>query len=164
MHSNNRSVASRILAALCLFVVGVVSSASAAEKNLVDTAQSAGQFSTLLKAVETAELGETLKSGGPFTLFAPTDEAFAKLPPAELDALLKDKAKLAEVLKFHLVSGTVNSTEVAKLSTAKTVEGQELAIDATKGVKVGSATVTKTDITASNGVIHVIDTVLMPKM
>jgi uncharacterized surface protein with fasciclin (FAS1) repeats len=114
--------------------------------------------------VETAELGETLKSGGPFTLFAPTDEAFAKLPQADLDALLKDKAKLAEVLKFHLVPGTVSSMEVAKLSAAKTLEGEELAIDATKGVKVGTATVTKTDITASNGVIHVIDTVLMPKM
>jgi uncharacterized surface protein with fasciclin (FAS1) repeats len=164
MHSTNRSVASRVLAALCLVVCGVVSSASAADKNLVDTAQSAGQFSTLLKAVETAELGETLKSGGPFTLFAPTDEAFAKLPQADLDALLKDKAKLAEVLKFHLVPGTVSSMEVAKLSAAKTLEGEELAIDATKGVKVGTATVTKTDITASNGVIHVIDTVLMPKM
>jgi uncharacterized surface protein with fasciclin (FAS1) repeats len=137
--------------------------ASAQGKDVVDTAVAAGSFKTLAAALQAAGLVETLKGKGPFTVFAPTDEAFAKIPKADLEALLKDKAKLAAVLTYHVVPGKVMAADVAKLHTAKTVQGGQLTIDASKGVKVDDATVTKTDIAASNGVIHVIDTVLMPK-
>lgn len=132
-------------------------------KTIVETAVAAGQFKTLVKAIQAAELESTLSGTGPFTVFAPTDEAFAKLPAGALDGLLKDKAKLKGVLTYHVVSGKVMAAEVTKLKEAATVNGQKVTIDTKDGVKVNDAKVTKTDIEASNGVIHVIDTVLMPK-
>lgn len=130
--------------------------------DIVDTAMAAGSFNTLVTAVKAAGLVDTLKGPGPLTVFAPTDEAFAKLPAGALDALLKDKQKLTAVLTYHVVPGKVMAADVAKLSSAKTVQGQSLPIDTKMGVKVGAANVVKTDIVASNGVIHVIDTVLIP--
>lgn len=130
--------------------------------DIVDTAVAAGSFNTLVTAVKAAGLVDTLKGPGPFTVFAPTDEAFAKLPAGTLDALLKDKDKLAAVLTYHVVAGKVMAADVAKLSSARTVQGQSLTIDTKSGVKVGAANVVKTDIVTSNGVIHVIDTVLLP--
>ena len=137
-------------------------------KNIVETAIDAGSFNTLVAAVKAADLVKTLSSPGPFTVFAPTDEAFAKLPAGTIDALLKDKAKLTSILTYHVVSGKVMSNDVKTLSSAVTVQGQELSIDAKRwhlhrNVKVNGANVTKTDIECSNGVIHVIDKVLMPK-
>ena len=133
--------------------------------DIVDTAV-AGKFNTLVAAVKAAGLVETLKGAGPFTVFAPTDEAFAKLPAGTLEDLLKpaNKAKLQSVLTYHVVSGKVMAADVVKLHTAKTVEGQNVTIKATGGkVTVDAANVTKTDIVASNGVIHVIDAVILPK-
>ena len=139
--------------------------ATTAVADIVDTAV-AGKFNTLVAAVKAAGLVETLKGDGPFTVFAPTDEAFAKLPKGTLDDLLKpeNKTKLQNILKYHVVSGKVMAADVVKLDTAKTVEGQNVTIKATGGqVMVDSANVTKTDIVASNGVIHVIDAVILPK-
>lgn len=132
-------------------------------KDIVDTATEAGNFTTLLKAIETAGLKDTLKGPGPFTVFAPNDEAFAKLPKGDLDKLLKNKKKLTDLLNYHVVSGAaVKSTEAAAMPTAKTVQGGEIAIDASNGVKLnGEATVVSADIATTNGVIHVIDTVLV---
>ncbi len=131
--------------------------------DIVDTAKSAGSFNTLVAAVEAAGLVDTLKGTGPFTVFAPTDAAFAKIPKAKLDALLKDKAALAKILTYHVVSGNVMAADV-KPGMVKTVEGSSVTIKAMGGkVMVDKAHVTKTDIAADNGVIHVIDTVLMPK-
>lgn len=133
--------------------------------DIVDTAI-AGKFSTLVAAVKAAGLVETLKGAGPFTVFAPTDEAFAKLPAGTLDSLLKaeNKAKLQALLKYHVVAGKVMAADVAKLSSAKTVEGHSTTIRTTKGsVTVDGAHVTNADIGASNGVIHVIDAVIQPK-
>ncbi|MCE9579775.1 MAG: fasciclin domain-containing protein [Deltaproteobacteria bacterium] len=130
--------------------------------DIVDVAVGAGSFNTLVTAIKAAGLVETLKGPGPFTVFAPTDEAFAKLPPGALDALLADKGKLTAVLTYHVVAGKVMAADAAKLTSAKSVQGGELTIDASNGVKVGGATVIKADIEASNGVIHVIDTVLLP--
>jgi len=133
--------------------------------DIVDTAI-AGKFSTLVAAVKAAGLVETLKGAGPFTVFAPTDEAFAKLPTGTLDSLLKaeNKTKLANILKYHVVAGKVMAADVVKLHSAKTVEGQDVNIKTVNGaVTVENAHVTKTDIEASNGVIHVIDSVLLPK-
>lgn len=132
-------------------------------KDIVDTAVAAGSFKTLASALQAAGLVETLKGKGPFTVFAPTDEAFARIPKADLDALLKDKAKLTRVLTYHVVPGKVMAADVAKLSQAKTVEGQSLKIDTSAGVKVDGANVIKADIQASNGVIHVIDSVILPR-
>lgn len=132
--------------------------------DIVETAVSAGSFTTLATALEAAGLVETLKGEGPFTVFAPTDEAFAKLPEGALDALLQDKEKLAAVLTYHVVPGNIPSGDVAALSSARTVNGKELEISAEGGkVMVGGATVTQADVPASNGVIHVIDTVLLPE-
>jgi transforming growth factor-beta-induced protein len=136
--------------------------ADAAVKDIVDTAV-AGKFDTLVTAVKAAGLVETLKGEGPFTVFAPTDGAFAKLPKGTLEALLKDPAKLRTVLKYHVVSGKVGSGEVVKLTSAKTLLGQTVKIDAANGVKVNDANVTEVDIACKNGVIHVIDTVLLPQ-
>ncbi len=133
-------------------------------RDIIETAAAAGSFNTLAAAIEAAGLTETLKGEGPFTVFAPTDEAFAKLPEGTVDALLKDKARLTAILTYHVVPGRVNSEEVAGLSSTKTVNGADLAIKVQDGkVMVGQATVTQTDIAASNGVIHVIDQVLLPK-
>jgi uncharacterized surface protein with fasciclin (FAS1) repeats len=135
---------------------------SAQAKDIVDTAVGAGNFKTLAAALTAAGLIDTLKGKGPFTVFAPTDEAFAKIPKADLDALLKDKAKLTAVLTYHVVPGKVMAKDV-KAGKVKTVQGSELTISTTAGVKVDNATVVKTDIGADNGVIHVIDSVIMPK-
>lgn len=136
-----------------------------AKSDIVDTAVSAGQFKTLVAAVKAADLESTLRGTGPFTVFAPTDEAFAKLPAGTVESLLKpeNKAKLRSILTFHVVSGKVLSTEAVKLSTAKSVQGKDLKLDASSGgLKVGGAKVVKADIETTNGVIHVIDTVLIP--
>ena len=130
--------------------------------DIVDTAVKAGSFKTLATALTAAGLVDTLKGPGPFTVFAPTDEAFAKIPKAQLDALLKDKAKLTAVLTYHVVPGKVMAADV-KAGKVKTVQGSELTVSTKGGVKIDKAKVTKTDIVADNGVIHVIDTVLMPK-
>jgi len=137
-------------------------SVSAQAKDIVDTAVGAGNFKTLAAALKAAGLIDTLKGKGPFTVFAPTDEAFAKIPKADLDALLKDKAKLTAVLTYHVVPGKVMAKDV-KAGKVKTVQGSELTISTTGGVKVDNATVVKTDIGADNGVIHVIDSVIIPK-
>ena len=131
--------------------------------DVVDTAVAAGNFSTLVTAIKAAGLVETLKGEGPFTVFAPTDAAFKKIPEAQLAALLEDKAALTKVLTYHVVPGKVMAADVVKLNSAKTVEGQSVTISSSGGVMVDNANVVKTDITASNGVIHVIDTVIMPK-
>jgi uncharacterized surface protein with fasciclin (FAS1) repeats len=132
-------------------------------KDIVDTAIAAGSFKTLATALQAAGLVETLKGQGPFTVFAPTDEAFARIPKADLDALLKDKARLTRVLTYHVVPGELMAADVVKLKEAKTVEGQSLKIDASAGVKVDGANVIKADVAASNGVIHVIDAVILPR-
>ncbi|WP_022960964.1 fasciclin domain-containing protein [Halopseudomonas pelagia] len=135
-----------------------------AAADIVDTAVAAGSFETLVTAVQAAGLVETLKGEGPFTVFAPTDEAFAKIPQADLEALLADREKLTQVLTYHVVSGKVMAADVISMTSAETVQGGTLTIDASDGVKVNDANVTATDIKVSNGVIHVIDTVLMPGM
>jgi len=131
--------------------------------NIVETAVSAGTFKTLVQAVQAAALVETLSGQGPFTVFAPGDDAFAKLPAGTVDSLLKDIPKLKDVLTYHVVAGKVMAADVAGLTSAKTVQGKELSIDTKDGVKVNEAKVVKADIEADNGVIHVIDTVLIPK-
>ena len=133
--------------------------------DIIDTAVAAGTFKTLAAALGAADLVGTLKGAGPFTVFAPTDDAFAKLPAGTVEALLKDVPKLKSILTYHVVSGKVLAADVVKLDgkSAKTVNGAEVAIATTGGVKLnGSSTVVKTDIECTNGVIHVIDTVLMP--
>lgn len=131
--------------------------------DIVDTAVNAGSFSTLVAAIKAANLADTLKGTGPFTVFAPTDEAFAKLPEGTVDALLKDIPKLKKILTYHVVSGKVMAADVAKLKSAPTVEGSNVKINASNGgVKVNNATVATADVAADNGVIHIIDTVLMP--
>ncbi len=135
-----------------------------AEKDIVETAVASGKFKTLVAAVTAADLVETLKSKGPFTVFAPTDEAFAKLPKGTVEGLLKDKKALTAVLTYHVVPGKVMAADVVKLKSAKTVQGNSLAI-ATKGdgVTINGVNVVVTDIVCKNGVIHVIDAVLLPK-
>jgi uncharacterized surface protein with fasciclin (FAS1) repeats len=135
---------------------------SAQAKDIVDTAVDAGSFKTLATALGAAGLVETLKGKGPFTVFAPTDEAFAKIPKADLEALLKDKAKLTAVLTYHVVPGKVMAADV-KAGKVKTVQGSDITVTTKGGVMVNKAKVIKTDIVADNGVIHVIDTVIMPK-
>ena len=130
--------------------------------DIVDTAVNAGSFSTLVAAVKAANLVDTLKGKGPFTVFAPTDEAFAKLPAGTVEALLKDVPKLKKILTYHVVSGKVMAADVTKLKSATTVEGSDVKIDASSGVKINDSTVTTPDVAADNGVIHIIDTVLIP--
>jgi len=131
-------------------------------KSIVKTARRAGQFNTLITALERTGLADTLKGVGPFTVFAPTDQAFAKLPPGTLNALLADPAKLRSILLYHVVSGDVRASEVVRLTNAKTVNGASVRISYDQGVKVDQANVVSTDVLARNGVIHVIDTVLIP--
>lgn len=132
-------------------------------KDIVDTAVSAGSFNTLATALQAGDLVETLKGSGPFTVFAPTDEAFAKLPEGTLEALLKDKDKLRAILTYHVVPGKVMAAQVVTIDEAKTVNGKKIKVSKKdNGVQVDKANVVKTDIVASNGVIHVIDTVLIP--
>lgn len=158
-----------ILKSMAAGVIAVALSASAMaagkKADIVQTAVEAGNFKTLVAAVKAAGLVETLQGPGPFTVFAPTDQAFAKLPAGTVENLLKpeNKSKLVAVLTYHLVPGKVMSKDVAgKKTSAKSVEGSEINVDATKGVKVDDAKVIKADIEASNGVIHVIDKVIMP--
>lgn len=142
-----------------LLAFGALTAAHA--KDIVDTAVSAGSFKTLVAAVQAAGLVDTLKGPGPFTVFAPSDEAFAKIPKAQLDALLQDKAKLTAVLTYHVVPGKVMAQDV-KAGKVKTVQGGEITVGTMGGVTVDNAKVVATDVAASNGVIHVIDTVIMP--
>jgi uncharacterized surface protein with fasciclin (FAS1) repeats len=153
------------LIAAFIAVSGARGAAQAPSKDIVDTAVAAGSFTTLAKALQAAGLVDTLKGEGPFTVFAPTDEAFAKLPPGTLDELLKpeNKAKLTRILTSHVVAGKVTAAEVMKMKSAKALSGVTLHIKASgKTVMVDNAKVVKTDIMASNGVIHVIDTVIVP--
>lgn len=146
-----------------LAVLGISPAAHAGEKDIVDTAVAADGFQTLVTAVKAAGLVDALKSEGPFTVFAPTDEAFGKLPKGTVESLLKDKEKLQAVLKYHVVPGKVTAAQVVKLRSADTLLGQPLDIAAGDGVKINQANVVKTDIMCTNGVIHVIDAVLLPK-
>ncbi len=155
------------LASAALLVVGLAPFASAADKpkDIVETAVAAGNFKTLAAALKAADLVDALKGDGPFTVFAPTDEAFSKLPKGTLESLLKpeNKSKLAAILKYHVVSGKVMAKDVVKLSEAKTLQGSAAKITVKDGnVSVDKALVTKTDIQTSNGVIHVIDSVILP--
>ena len=150
---------SKLAAGVALALITSVASAA----DIVETAISAGQFKTLVTALQEANLVDTLKGDGPFTVFAPTDAAFAKLPAGALDALVKDKDKLAAVLTYHVVPGKVMAAQV-KPGKVKTVQGESLNVSTQGGsVMVDNAKVLKTDIGASNGVIHVIDTVILPK-
>ena len=139
-----------------------LTAAAAQAKDIVDTAVAAGDFKTLAAALEKAGLIDTLKGKGPFTVFAPTDAAFAKVPKKDLDALLADKSRLASVLTYHVVPGSVMAKDV-KAGKVKTVQGSDLTLSTSGGVKVDGANVVKTDIVADNGVIHVIDSVVLPK-
>lgn len=153
---------SRSIRALCAGAILAASSVATAATDIVDTAISAGNFKTLVAAVQAAGLVDTLKGPGPFTVFAPTDAAFAKIPKAQLDALLADKAKLSAVLTYHVVPATVMAKDV-KAGDAPTVNGKPLRITTTGGtVMVNKSKVIKTDFVASNGVIHAIDTVMLP--
>jgi uncharacterized surface protein with fasciclin (FAS1) repeats len=159
-----RIVQAGFIAAL-VAVAAPFATAQAPSKDIVDTAVAAGSFNTLAKALQAAGLVDTLKGKGPFTVFAPTDEAFAKLPAGTLEDLLKpeNKAKLQQILTYHVVPGKVGSAQVVKMSSAKAVSGDEIAIKTSgKTVMVNNATVVKAYVEASNGVIHVIDTVIMP--
>ena len=131
--------------------------------DIVHTAVKAGSFNTLVAAVKAAGLVDTLKGAGPFTVFAPTDEAFTKLPDGTVDALLKDIPKLKKILTYHVVSGKVKAADFSlTLKSATTVEGSDVKIDASNGVKINDAKVSTPDVAADNGVIHIIDTVLIP--
>lgn len=153
-----------VLGATALFgFMSRTSADDASKKDIVDTAVGAGGFKTLVAAVKEAELVETLKGEGPFTVFAPTDEAFSKIPKEKLEALLKDKKALAAVLTYHVVSGKVMAADVVKLDSAKTVQGKSITIVTKDGkVTINGANVVKTDIVCKNGVIHVIDAVILP--
>lgn len=133
------------------------------DNTIVAVAERAGSFTTLIAALQAAGLDEVLKGDGPFTVFAPTDEAFAKLPAGTVEALLKDVPKLKQILLYHVAAGRVMAADVVKLHQVKTVQGQSLDIKAKDGVRIGKAVVVKADVAASNGVIHVIDTVLLPR-
>lgn len=153
--------------ALSLVVAPIAANAqgmAAPAKDIVTVAVENGSFKTLAAALTAAGLVETLQGKGPFTVFAPTDAAFAKLPAGTVEALLKDKEKLTAILTYHVVAGKVEAKDVVKLTSAKTVNGKSVAIKVVDGkVMVDAATVTGADVQASNGVIHVIDTVILPK-
>jgi uncharacterized surface protein with fasciclin (FAS1) repeats len=158
-------IVQRMMTAVALVLVAA-GAASAQKSDIVDTAVAAGQFNTLAAALKAAGLVDTLKGDGPFTVFAPTDAAFAKLPKGAVEDLLKpeNKARLAAILTYHVVPGKVMAADVVKVKEARTVQGSSLKIHTGGGkVMVDGATVVKTDIAASNGVIHVIDSVVMPK-
>lgn len=161
-----RMIAAVVMTGLVLAAGSFSTARAKSEKDIVDTAVAAGSFKTLAAALQAAGLVETLKSKGPFTVFAPTDEAFAKLPAGTVEDLLKpeNKEKLKAILLYHVVAGRVTSKEVVKLHSAKTVNGESVTIAAKDGkVMIDGATVTKADVEASNGVIHVIDSVILPK-
>lgn len=152
-----------LMVAFVVVASAAFAAAPAAKQDIVDTAIAAGNFTTLVTAIQAAGLVETLKGEGPFTVFAPTDDAFAKLPAGTLESLLADQDKLVAILTYHVVPGKVMSTDVVKLSSAKTVQGQSVKISSTSGVKIDGANVVTADIEATNGVIHVIDTVILPQ-
>jgi len=153
-----------ILAVAVIILGSAHLNANMGEKTIVETAIAAGSFNTLVTAVKAAGLVETLSSEGPFTVFAPTDDAFSKLPAGTIEALLQDKEKLTAILTYHVVSGKVMAADVLNLTSAKTVNGQSITIKVMDGtVMVNGAKVIKTDIVCSNGVIHVIDAVILPK-
>ena len=156
-------MAAGLAVAVALMVGTSVPGRTDPQKDIVDNAVEAGSFKTLAAALQAAGLIETLKGAGPFTVFAPTDEAFAKLPAGTLEALLKDKPKLTEVLTYHVVPGKLMAADVVKLTEAKTVQGQSIKINTMGGVKVDNANVGMTDIVASNGVSPVIDAVILPQ-
>lgn len=143
-------------------VTGDTATAAEATANIVDTAINAGSFNTLVDALNAAGLAETLQGPGPFTVFAPSDEAFAKIPEKIRSAIIADKDALTELLTYHVISGEVSAADVARLNSAETVQGSAITIDTSNGVKVDGASVTTADIRASNGIIHVIDTVMIP--
>jgi uncharacterized surface protein with fasciclin (FAS1) repeats len=154
-----------LLAATAIAVSGFIATSQAFASDIVDTAIKAGDFKTLVAALEAAGLVDTLKGAGPFTVFAPTDEAFAKLPSGTVDDLLKpeNKDKLVAILTYHVVAGKVMAADVAgKETMAKSIEGTEIKVNGLNGVMVDDATVVTADIVADNGVIHVIDAVIMP--
>ena len=159
-----KKVAWGTLAALVISAVLARVSAADQTKDIVDTAVAAGSFKTLGTALQAAGLVDTLKGSGPFTVFAPTDEAFAKLPAGTLEMLLKpeNKAKLQRILTYHVVAGKVMAADVVKLRSAKAVSGDTITVSTAAGVMVDKARVLKTDVVASNGVIHVIDAVILP--
>jgi uncharacterized surface protein with fasciclin (FAS1) repeats len=160
-----KTYAMGVLAALALTFTGTTT-VSAQNRDIVDTAVAAGSFTTLAKALQAADLVTTLKGAGPFTVFAPTDEAFAKLPAGTVETLLKpeNKAKLQRLLTYHVVPGKVMAADVVKVTSAKAVSGDTMTVTAQNGVvRVDAARVVKTDVAASNGVIHVIDAVILPK-
>ena len=157
---------SKIGAGVASLLLATAALAAPPAQDIVDTAVAAGSFKTLVAAVKAAGLVDTLKGAGPFTVFAPTDEAFAKLPPGTVEDLLKpeNKSKLVAILTYHVVAGKVMAKEAMKLHEAKTVNGEELMLKTSMGsVTINNAKVVKADIVCSNGVIHVIDTVLLPK-
>ncbi|MGH9931977.1 MAG: fasciclin domain-containing protein [Pyrinomonadaceae bacterium] len=179
MNFNNRIAGKLVLKGAALALLAIIGATpllvraetpknSATSRDIVETAVEAGQFKTLAAALEAAGLIDALKGSGPFTVFAPTDEAFAKLPAGTVEALLKpeNKEKLKAILLYHVVSGNVPASEVLKLNgrSVKTLQGTSVMVGTKHGVRVNDAKVTQTDINASNGVIHVIDTVLIPKM
>ena len=143
-------------------VVSTDSAPAEASANIIDTAISAGSFNTLIEALNAAGLAETLQGDGPFTVFAPSDEAFAKIPESIRAALVADKDALTDLLTYHVISGEVTAADVATLTSAETVQGSAISIDTSNGVKVDGASVVTADIRATNGIIHVIDTVLIP--
>lgn len=154
-----------LLAVACpaFLAIGSLASAAPQEKDIVDTAVEAGSFETLVAAVQAAGLVDALKGEGPFTVFAPTDEAFAKLPDGTVEALLQNKEKLNSILLYHVVPGKVMASDVGGRESVDTLFGQPAAIDTSEGVSVGGAKVVKTDIACTNGVIHVVDSVMIPK-
>jgi uncharacterized surface protein with fasciclin (FAS1) repeats len=163
----NGQISNLTLAAVTALGVamGVMTARAAADKNIIDTAVAAGQFKTLATALSAAGLADTLKGQGPFTVFAPTDQAFAKLPPGTLDSLLKkeNKDQLTAILTYHVVPGELMAADAAKLKEAKTVNGKTVRVNLSNGkIMVNDATVTGADIPASNGVIHIIDSVILP--
>ncbi len=153
-----------ILVVSSVFLTAGISMAGHHEKkaDIVDTAVAAGSFTTLVAAAKAAGLVDTLKGDGPLTVFAPTDEAFAKLPEGTVESLLKDKEKLAAILTYHVVAGDLRSGDVVARTSLETVQGSTLAVATDDGVTIGGAGLVKADVVASNGVIHVIDTVLIP--
>jgi transforming growth factor-beta-induced protein len=163
-----KSFLNRSIVIAVVLTLGIVSAQAgkAPQKDIVDTAVAAGTFNTLATALKAAGLVDTLKGKGPFTVFAPTDEAFVKLPAGTIEELLKpeNKAKLVSILTYHVVPGAVSSSEVVKMTSAKTVQGQSVKISTKDGgVMIDGAKVVKADVEASNGVIHVIDSVILPQ-
>jgi len=162
MNTRVRNALIAVAAGIVLIAV-LPAMAAAPPKDIVDTAVAAGSFTSLVAAVQAADLVQVLKGPGPFTLFAPNDDAFARIPKADLDALLKDKAKLTRVLTHHVFAGNANSKDLAMLKDLSVADGGRLAIQVVNGkMKIGGANVIQADITVANGTIHVIDAVLMP--